>query len=68
MKDKEKVLDFQFQPVQTYQNYSLDKKYRGQLAFRLERGGKDEAVKMYDQIHKDNLYKKWHLKVCIIHN
>ena len=64
MKEKEKVLDLQLQPVQNHQNFSLDQQYRGQLTLILETGGKDEAVRIYDQILKENFHQKWYLKVC----
>ena len=64
MKEKEKVLNLQLQPVQCNKNLCLDKNYRGQLAFRLETGGKDEAVKIYDQIQKHEFHQKWYMKVC----
>ena len=64
VKEKEKVLNLQLQPVQCNKNLCLDKNYRGQLAFRLETGGRDEAVKIYDQIQKHEFHQKWYLKVC----
>ena len=64
VKEKEKVYDIQLQPMQNHQNLSLDKNYRGQLAFRLETRGRDEAIKVYSQLNIDNSHQKWHLKVC----
>ena len=47
-----------------WKHFTLDKKYRGQLVFSLKTGGRDEAVKIYDQICKEKNHQTWYLKVC----
>ena len=64
VKEKEMIHDLALQSTHDHQNLSLDKGCRGQLAFRLESGGREEAVRIYDQIQKEELLQKWHLKVC----
>ena len=61
-KRKEKEPDLNLQPVHC-QYFSLDREYRDILVLRLKAGGKDEAIKVYNQIRKE-FHQTWHLKVC----
>ena len=63
LKDKEEMLETKLHPLNS-QHFSLDKEYRGQLVLRLKTGGRDEAVKIYDQICKETNHQTWYLKVC----
>ena len=57
------MLETKLHPLNS-QHFSLDKEYRGQLVLRLKTGGRDEAVKIYDQICKETNHQTWYLKVC----
>ena len=46
------------------QYFSLDREYRALLVLRLKAGGRKEAIKVYNQVCKEQQYKTWHLKVC----
>ena len=46
------------------QYFSLDREYRALLVLRLKAGGRKEAIKVYNQVHTEQQYKTWHLKVC----
>ena len=64
LKDKEDMIDTKLHPIDS-QHFTLDREYRGQLVLRLKTGGRDEAVKIYDQICKETNHRTWYLKVCI---
>ena len=61
-KKKKKEPDFNMIPLHC-QYFSLDKEYRALLVLRLKDGGRKEAMKIYNQLHKEELHQTWHLKV-----
>ena len=62
-KEKEKEPGFKMQPVQC-QHSLLDRKYRARLVLRLQNGRRKEAIKVYDQLQKEEFFQILHLKVC----
>ena len=64
-KEGKREPDCTLQPIHC-QYFSLDQEYRALLVLRLEAGGREEAIKVYNQIHKEEFHQTWHLKVCNI--
>ena len=55
--------EFELQPLYYSETSILRKENRGRLVLRLDKGGRDEANKVYQEITQDPSQKTWKLKV-----
>ena len=58
--------EIELQPLQYSDISILRKENRGQLALRLDEGGRDEANNVYQQIKQDPSQKTWKIKVLTL--